>query len=151
MSRAMLTIPQALLDDTYAHGEEAFPAECCGLMIGTTDGSNRVVHELMRADNKRAAERNDRYEIGPEDRQRAEKRAAELGLAVIGFYHSHPDHDAYFSKTDLENSEEYAWGEPWIPPTYSYLVVSIHAAKRSHHKVFIVVDGEAVEEDLTIS
>ena len=142
----MLTIPQNLLDDVYTHGEECFPAECCGLMLGRQEGDDRVVERLYRATNVRAAERNDRYEIGSEDRKAAEEAAAVAGLAVIGFYHSHPDHDAYFSQTDLENSEEYAWGEPWIPPTYAYLVVSIHSRKRSHHRAFLVVDGVAIEE-----
>ncbi|MDA3959940.1 MAG: M67 family metallopeptidase [Planctomycetota bacterium] len=142
----MLNLPQALLDAIYAHGEETFPAECCGCILGTRDGDDRTAVSLVPATNQRAAERNDRYEIGPEDRKAAEDRATAEGLAVVGFYHSHPDHDAYFSKTDLENSEEYAWGEPWIPPTYAYVVVSIHGAKRSHSKTFLVKDGAAVEE-----
>ena len=142
----MLHLPQALLDQIYAHGEETFPAECCGCIIGSSNGTDRTAVELVPANNLRAAERNDRYEIGPEDRKAAEDRAAAAGLAVVGFYHSHPDHDAYFSETDLKNSEEYAWGEPWIPPTYAYVVVSIHGGKRDHYKVFIVRDGEAVEE-----
>ena len=94
---------------------------------------------------------NDRYEITAEDRQAAETLAREQGWQVVGFYHSHPDHDAYFSRTDLEHSEEYAWGEPWVPPTYSYLVTSIHGGKHSHWKAFVVVDGESVEEPVTVS
>lgn len=147
----MLTLPADLLDAVYAHGEATFPSECCGCILGTHSGDDRHAVRLVPAHNQRAEERNDRYEIGPEDRKAAEDRGAADGLAVIGFYHSHPDHDAYFSQTDLEHSEEYAWGEPWIPPTYAYLVVSIHGGARSHHKAFLVVDGAAVEEPTTVS
>ena len=59
----MLTLPEKLLADIYAHGEETFPAECCGLMIGTSDGTNREVVELVRASNPAAEQRNDRREF----------------------------------------------------------------------------------------
>ena len=146
----MFTCPTALIDQAYTHGEETFPAECCGLILGKreSDGSRTAV-QLYAASNPRAAERNERYEITAEDRQAAEAQAKEAGLEVVGFYHSHPDHDSYFSQTDLECSEEYQWGEPWVPPSYSYLVVSIHGAKRSHYKVFIVEEGLAVEQPVT--
>jgi len=145
----MLRLPPAVLDAVNAHAEEAFPSECCGILIGRFgDDGARIAEEAFRARNLREDERNDRYEMHPEDRKRAEDEAATAGREVVGFYHSHPDHDAYFSQTDLENSEEYLWGEPWIPPTYAYLVTSIRDGRYSHHKAFLVVDGEAVEEEI---
>jgi proteasome lid subunit RPN8/RPN11 len=44
-----------------------------------------------------------------------EKVAAEAGLAVLGFYHSHPNHPARPSETD----RQHAW------PFYSYVIVAI--------------------------
>ena len=70
---------------------------------------------------------------------------------MVGFYHSHPDHDAYFSQTDLEHSEEYAWGEPWLPPSYSYVVTSIRDGTHSHWKAFIVREGASEEEAVTVT
>ncbi|TVR45757.1 MAG: M67 family peptidase [Planctomycetota bacterium] len=149
-SPAMLTISQTLLDTIYRHGEEAFPAECCGILLGSRDGDRRLVQEVKPAQNLRAEERNDRYEIDPAFRKQVEDEAASRGLAVIGFYHSHPNHEAYFSQTDLECCEEYIWGEPWIPSTYSYPVVSVKEGQAAYHKCFIIVDGEAQEEELVI-
>lgn len=146
----MLQMTQQHLDEIYAHGEQTFPAECCGILVGTTDGTNREVFSLHPAENAKASERNDRYEIDPAFRKEIEELAAQNGHAVIGFYHSHPDHESYFSQTDLECSEEYIWGEPWIPPTYSYPVVSVKGGTAEYHKCFIVKDGEAVEEELKI-
>lgn len=146
----MLHIPQALLDEIYAHGEETFPAECCGIMVGTKDGDLRTVHAIHPAHNLAAAERNDRYEIDAGFRKTVEEHAHDIGLCVVGFYHSHPDHEAYFSQTDLECCEEYIWGEPWIPPTYSYPVVSVRDGQARYHKCFTIVDGQAIEESVVI-
>ena len=148
---SMLYIPQNLLDDIYAHGEATFPAECCGIMVGFREGDTRTVTAIHPAQNGKASERNDRYEIDPDFRKQVEEHAHDIGICVLGFYHSHPDHEAYFSQTDLECSEEYIWGEPWIPSTYSYPVVSVRDGKAKYHKCFIVVDGAAVEEELNTS
>ena len=59
-----------------------------------------------------------RYELRPKDLMEAEKKARAAGLDLIGIFHSHPDCDAYFSKTDLENSC------PW----YSFVVLSVKGA-----------------------
>jgi sulfur-carrier protein len=56
-----------------------------------------------------------RYELRPEDLLAADKKARARRLDLIGIFHSHPDCDAYFSKTDLENSC------PW----YSFVVLSV--------------------------
>ena len=66
------------------------------------------------------------------------------------FYHSHPDHDAYFSATDLERSEEVQWGEPWVPPTYTYLVVSVRGGIAANSKAFRIVAGQALEESIDL-
>ena len=60
-------------------------------------------------------ERRRRFLIGPDDYRRAEARAAERGLDIVGFYHSHPDHPAEPSAFDLAH----AW------PNLSYAIVSI--------------------------
>ena len=57
----------------------------------------------------------------------ADKRARAAGLDLIGIFHSHPDCDAYFSKTDLENSC------PW----YSFVVLSVKGGKFDHANSFL--------------
>jgi proteasome lid subunit RPN8/RPN11 len=149
----MLKLPRPLLDEMYAHGEETFPRECCGILVGTKGGDGgreRVVTEIHPATNVRADDRNDRYELDPLMRKQVEEHAHDRGLQVVGFYHSHPDHDSYFSETDLKFSEEYIWGEPWIPPTYSYPVMSICDGKRVLVRSFEVEDGDSAEEELIL-
>jgi len=147
----MLRLSDEQLDELYQHGEVTWPAECCGILIGRRDGDDRQVERVWPCTNLRAGEANDVYEIGAADRKAAEDAAAAAGQAVVGFYHSHPDHDAYFSPTDLAHSEEFAWGEPWLPPTYAYLVISIHGGRRDHYKAFLVADGAAVAEPVALT
>ena len=49
----------------------------------------------------------------------AEKRATELKVDLLGFYHSHPDHPARPSQYDLDH----AW------PFFSYIIVSVRSGK----------------------
>ena len=147
----MLQINLAQLNEIYRHGALAFPHECCGILLGTSTGSRRVVRRVYRARNIHTDRAHDRYELDPADRMRAEEAARGAGLDLVGFYHSHPDHAAYFSQTDLERSEEYQLGEPWLEPAYSYLVASIQAGRGADVKSFIVIEGRSEEEPVEIS
>ena len=125
------------------HAQRQYPNECCGAMLGvvrpeasrTAAGSaaseeTSVVKEITRAvplTNNYQGEQADRYEINPMDLLKTDKEAREVGLELIGIYHSHPDCDAYFSKTDLENSC------PW----YSFVVLSIRKGVFDHANSFL--------------
>ena len=75
-----------------------------------------------------------------EDLLAADSAARARGLDLIGIYHSHPDCDAYFSKTDLENSC------PW----YSFVVLSIHNGEFHHANSWLpnFDQTEAAKEEL---
>jgi proteasome lid subunit RPN8/RPN11 len=110
------------------HAEAVFPNECCGAMLGSSDGD--------------AGPQAVRYELRPEDLLKAEKEARGRGMDLIGIFHSHPDHDAYFSVTDLKNSC------PW----YSFVVMSVKAGRYDHAKSFLpnMEQTEAPEEALEL-
>lgn len=139
----MLRIDASTLGDVGRHATEAYPHECCGVLLGPA-GSWRATRAFptRNLDTERAK---DRYLMDPSDRLAAEEAARAAGLAVVGFYHSHPDHDAYFSPTDLARSEEVQWGEPWVPPSYAYLVVSVREGLMKAWKAFKVDEGAAHE------
>lgn len=94
-----------------AHGAETYPNECCGALIGR-DG---VVTETLALPNTTEEGPRRRFKVRPQDYRAAEGRAAQLGGELLGFYHSHPDHPAEPSQTDLD----YAW------PFFSYVIVSV--------------------------
>jgi proteasome lid subunit RPN8/RPN11 len=121
-----------------AHAEATFPNECCGAMIGTIDGELKVVTRALPMENAYTGTQEDRYELRPEDLLAADRDARAAGLDLIGIFHSHPDCDAYFSKTDLENSC------PW----YSFVVLSVKGGKFDHANSFLPnADQTAAEKE----
>jgi len=122
------------------HAVEAYPNECCGAMLGAMDGDAKTVRDAMRLDNAFAGAQAARYELRPEDLLAADSAARARGLDLIGIYHSHPDCDAYFSKTDLENSC------PW----YSFVVLSVQNGAFHHANSWLpnFARTEAAREEL---
>lgn len=99
-----------------ADGEQAFPNECCGFLLGhQVDGSKEVVSLMLATNSSDSGEQYHRFLITPQDYLASEKQARALGLDVIGFYHSHPNAAARPSDYD----RDHAW--PW----YSYIIVSV--------------------------
>lgn len=123
----MITVEKSPWDTMVAHAEAKFPNECCGAMIGSIDGDDKRVTKAIPMDNAYEGAQGARYELRPEDLLAADREARAAGLDLIGIFHSHPDCDAYFSKTDLENSC------PW----YSFVVLSIKGGKYDHSACFL--------------
>ena len=97
----MLKISQSLFDALRAHGEETYPHECCGVLLGHHEGDVRDVSSLERVGNTRTDSAHNRYNIDPRDLIRIMRESGARGLDIVGFYHSHPDHPAQWSKTDF--------------------------------------------------
>jgi proteasome lid subunit RPN8/RPN11 len=123
-----------------AHARQTYPNECCGAMLGSTDGEQKVVSVALPLRNAFEGAQAARYELRPEDLLAADKAAREKNMDLIGIYHSHPDCDAYFSKTDLQNSC------PW----YSFVVLSIQKGEFDHANSWLpnFDQTEAAKEEL---
>jgi proteasome lid subunit RPN8/RPN11 len=139
----MIRVKQQHLDEIKKHGEETYPHECCGFLIGEKDGEVNVLRGVHRAVNEwtKTDEREskaNRYLITPEQSRQAELAAREQGLGVIGFYHSHPDHPARPSGFDLDHS---CW------PTDSYIIVSVEKGEASVLNSFTKPDYEKFEQE----
>ena len=132
----MLTIRQSELDALRRHGEETYPHECCGVMLGRIQGDERVVEAVLRAGNTRVDSPQNRYNIDPRELVRIQRESRERGLDIVGFYHSHPDHPARWSQTDLAEAH-------WVG--CSYVITSVDKGKASVTNSF-VLEG-AGEED----
>ena len=134
----MIKINTEAWETMVAHAQSTFPDECCGVMIGSIDGDQKLVTTAVALENSYKGKQEDRYEINPEDLLAADKSARAHGLDLIGIFHSHPDCDAYFSKTDLENSC------PW----YSFVVLSIKGGTFDHANSFLPnADQTAAEKE----
>ncbi len=71
------------------------------MLLGHAENGENRVFALERAENIRADSAHDRYQIAPQELIHIQRRARQRGLDIVGFYHSHPDHPAQASKTDL--------------------------------------------------
>ena len=98
-------------------GNNAYPNECCGVLLGEIDdaGTKIVRHSEAIVNAREGGEQYHRFLITPEEMLAVERKARAMKLDVIGFYHSHPDHPASPSDYDKEHAL----------PFYSYVIVSV--------------------------
>ena len=98
-------------------GAAAYPNECCGILLGSEEADGgHAVKALKSIENAReSGEQYHRFLITAEDMMQAELEARKLGLEIIGFYHSHPDHPARPSDYDRDHAL----------PFYSYIILRV--------------------------
>lgn len=98
----MLKISRSDYDALRQHGKETYPHECCGVLLGQfgEDGA-KTVSRVARCGNTRDDSPHNRYHIDPKELIRIQREGRERGEEIVGFYHSHPDHPARWSVTDL--------------------------------------------------
>jgi proteasome lid subunit RPN8/RPN11 len=97
----MLQIPESVYLQLRQHGEAAYPNECCGILTGSLREDTKLVAAAVPVTNATTGNTRDHYVISPLDLIRAEREARAAGYEILGFYHSHPDHPAQWSSTDL--------------------------------------------------
>jgi proteasome lid subunit RPN8/RPN11 len=124
-----LRLPESLAEEIRRHGEAAYPAECCGALVGRVEGGGKDVARLWPAINRRTDDPH-RYLIAPDDLRRLEAEVRAAGLEIVGYYHSHPDHPAAPSTFDANH----AW--PW----YSYVIVRIERGRGAELASWLLAD-----------
>jgi proteasome lid subunit RPN8/RPN11 len=116
-----LRMHRTLFAQLRLHGEETYPHECCGVLVGEFDeAGTKTVQRVTPCGNTRTDSPQNRYHIGPAELVRIQREAGLAGQDILGFYHSHPDHPAQWSATDL--AEAYWTG-------CSYVITSIEKGK----------------------
>ena len=119
-----------------AHGEENYPHECCGVLLGNSTPEGNQVRQIVRAGNTRTDRAHDRYNIAPEELLRIQRQARQLGLDIVGFYHSHPDCPAQWSQTDFAEAH-------WVG--CSYVITRVDQDKAAVTNSFLLTGTS--EED----
>jgi len=132
----MLIINKGDYELLRKHGEETYPHECCGVLLGTFNPANRTVVQVARCGNTRDDRPQDRYHIDPKELIAIQRRASGQGLEIVGFYHSHPDHPAQWSQTDLAEAH-------WLGCSYVITQVEKGSANRTHSFVLL---GESEDD-----
>ena len=112
----MLKLTRQIEEAIRKAGADAYPNECCGILFGKDEDDEHVVTSLRPIENARESdERYHRFLITADEMMQAELEARRLGLDIVGFYHSHPDHPARPSDYDREHAL----------PFYSYIILRV--------------------------
>ena len=146
----MIRIPSSILREVYDHMEASYPHECCGLLIGTASGDERIVHAFRKCRNLNTERAHDRYQMDPRCWFETDREFEKSPWDIIGIYHSHPDHPSRASQTDTDE----ALGAGMLG--YSFVIGSVQkgnvagaqswvlneAEKRFHEEPLVVDEGD---------
>jgi proteasome lid subunit RPN8/RPN11 len=132
----ILHLSRAVYEAIRAHGEETYPNECCGALLGKSTPEGWVVDAAVEAGNTRTDSAHNRYQIAPLELVKIERDARRQGLGIAGFYHSHPDHPAQWSSTDLAEAH-------WLG--CSYVITAVAHGKAAVTNSFMLAG--VTEED----
>lgn len=120
-----------ILRQIEGHGEGSYPEEGAGLLLGELREDDRLVRQILTLPNSfDESKRARRYLIDPRAMMDAEDQADRLELAIVGVFHSHPDHPAEPSTFDRE------WAMPW----FDYLITSVQAGTAGDSRVWRLAD-----------
>jgi proteasome lid subunit RPN8/RPN11 len=137
-----LRMQRTHLEQLRRHGEQSYPQECCGVLVGEFDpAGGRKVRGVLCCGNAHADSPQNRYEIAPAELVRIQCEARLAGHEIVGFYHSHPDWPARWSGTDLAEAH-------WTG--CSYVITSVEAGRASATSSFVLrgtEDGKHFEEE----
>ncbi len=137
----MLKLSRSDYDSLRHHGEETYPHECCGVLLGhVDDDGSRIVTAIARAGNTRTDSPQNRYNIAPRELIRIQSEGRKRGEDIIGFYHSHPDHPAQWSKTDLAEAHWFGC---------SYVITSVEKGKAVLTNSFELTGTDESDKQLT--
>jgi proteasome lid subunit RPN8/RPN11 len=129
-------LPLALAE-VEAQACAGYPNEVCGILLGRA-GDPAQILEAHACANVVTERVRDRYLIDPLEQLRIEKDARARSLDVVGYYHSHPDHPAQASATDLEQSWEQSL----------YLIVSVREGRVEERRAWFRAPGRAAFEEV---
>ena len=130
----MLSISKKLLIQIHEHGEQAYPEEGAGFLIGE-QGEVKNILPLQNAREQEA--RHNRFLITPEAYLNAELTADRLGLSLIGVFHSHPDHPNRPSEYDRE----------WAQPFFSYVITTVNEGKAIESRSWRLLEDRSKFEE----
>jgi proteasome lid subunit RPN8/RPN11 len=133
---SVLRIARPVYDALRAHGEETYPCECCGALLGHPIADGWRVEDAVKAGNARTDSAHNSYQIAPGEVVKIERGARSKGLSIAGFYHSHPDHPAQWSPTDFAEAH-------WVG--CSYVITAVATGRATVTNSFLLAG--ATEEN----
>ncbi len=118
----------------------AFPREAVGLLAGPQPGTAIEAVTL-----RNSATDSRQFSVEPWDLFVAEKRVMQMGLQVVGTYHTHPQGTPTLSTEDLR------WLSRWDCAHVVIALQDARTASRFETCAYLIQDGLAVRIPLTIN
>jgi proteasome lid subunit RPN8/RPN11 len=107
------------------------------VLLGQMDGEIRIVASVARCGNTRLDSPHNRYHIDPRELIRIQREGRGRGEDIVGFYHSHPDHPAQWSATDLAEAHWFGC---------SYVITSVEKGKAAVTNSFELTGSDEGEK-----
>jgi len=130
---SVLRLPAALLESLRVHGEQTYPQECCGALLGRPRQGGWRIEAVVPVANASAGSEHNRYQIAPAELVKIARRARQQGLEIAGFYHSHPDHPAHWSPADLTEAH-------WLGCVY--VITEVARGRAAETSAFLLAGTE---------
>ena len=142
-----LDLTRAQVDEMIEHARAELPNECCGILAGRGDSVERVF-KARNADDSPYT-----FYIDDRDLLRIQEEIDDLGLDLLGFYHSHTWSPARPSKTDVARAypqDAQTGHRSATYPDAGYIIVSLESKVDPEVKAFRIRDGSIVDEVLVL-
>lgn len=126
----VLCLTSAQTEALCTHSQQAYPEECCGVLLGQWVEGDGIVVEVVAMENvwgredvedlasmadRDPTDRRLNFALDPQAFLQIQRTARDRQQSILGIYHSHPDHPAVPSDFD----RAIAW------PEYHYLILAI--------------------------
>ena len=131
----MLKIPSNISSAMLEHAKADFPLECCGILGGKGDEVSHI-YRMSNIDKSKIT-----YLMDPAEQMRVFKEMRSLGIELKAIYHSHPNHPAFPSRTDVELA---------YYPEAVYIIISVNDRKETEIGSFNIMDKNITTADIDI-
>ena len=131
----MLILKKDSFEQIVSQCLREFPNEACGILVGKGQNVHKV-YEMRNADKSPES-----FFMEPKEQLNILKEIRNLGLEMLGIYHSHVASEAYPSSRDVELA---------FYPEVSYVIITIKDKNNPRLRSFKIQEGNIVEEQVRI-
>ncbi|MGB9612956.1 MAG: M67 family metallopeptidase [Candidatus Margulisiibacteriota bacterium] len=132
----MLIISLQQKEEIIEQAKEALPHEACGILAGKNGKAEKVYKMTNTSKSPETC-----YFMDPKEQFKVMKEIRNLGLEMLGIYHSHTGSEAYPSSRDVELA--------FYPDAY-YIIISLRNINNPEVRAFKIVEGKITEEEIKL-
>lgn len=136
----MIKLSRADYEKILAHAEKELPNEACGLIAGTSDGNDKIIHKVYLLTNTDHS--NEHFSLDPKEQLSAVKDMRANGWIPLGNWHSHPESPSRPSEEDKRLAYD---------NKASYIILSLMDSNNPVINSFHIENGISEKENLIIT